>query len=442
MFSKKGVSLVTVLLFMLVATIAATATFKWLTSENRSSATRMQTQEARQSAIAGIQSTRAWMTNNANEVGALVRQYVLGGKQPILLNSRVSPHISSKQDFNVWLTGVSETNGYFKFKILSEGIARNDSKHTEAAIINVSGLYQVSIPEIEEEETYKNIAYDYSYFGGSISNHGDAKLSSMLINGNWSGNPIGIDKNIIITGHASLSGDNVDIYGTGCIGGDLYTDNGIEAKNLYVHGTAHKYGTKNKPGNLGVSNHAYFDGIVEQDATKPFLVGGNLTIKNVFKTHMASGNNPVTINGNLCIDSSISQIQLGEASGASPSDLQNFTVKGDVWASHTNAFYTKGGDFHEYYYKLILGENEGSKVYLPDAYHSNDYVTMRNSKTWNSIKNSTQCDDRARIFVVFIENLDHNRTQAVGNHQFFQHAEKKTLKSERQILIFDRTGIP
>ena len=44
--SKKGVSLITVLLFMLVATIAATATFKWLTSENRSSATRMLRQEA------------------------------------------------------------------------------------------------------------------------------------------------------------------------------------------------------------------------------------------------------------------------------------------------------------------------------------------------------------------------------------------------------------
>lgn len=370
-------------MFMLIATIAATATFKWLTSENRSSASRMQTQEARQSAIAGIQSTRAWMTHNANDVGALVRQYVLGGKQPILLNNRVTAHMNNKQDFNVWLTGVSETNGFFKFKILSEGIARNNSKHTEAAIINVSGLYQVSPPEATEDETYKSIAYDYSYFGGSISNHGDAKLSSMLINGNWSGNPIGIDKNIIITGHATLSGDNVDIYGTGCIGGDLYADNGIEAKNLYVHGTAHKYGTKNKPGNQGVSNHAYFDGIVEQDATKPFLVGGNLTIKNEFKTHMASGNNPVTINGNLCVDSAISQIQLGEASGASPSDLQNFTVKGDVWASHANAFYTKGGDFHEYYYKLILGENENSKIYLPDAYHSNDYVTMRNSKTWN-----------------------------------------------------------
>ena len=57
--SKKGVSLITVLLFMLVATIAATATFKWLTSENRSSATRMLRQEAYKSSIAGIENTQS-----------------------------------------------------------------------------------------------------------------------------------------------------------------------------------------------------------------------------------------------------------------------------------------------------------------------------------------------------------------------------------------------
>ena len=90
MFNKKGVSLITVLMFMLVATIAATATFKWLTSENKSSASRMEIQEASQSAAAGIRSVRAWMTNNANEVGAVVSQYILGGKQPISLNSRVN----------------------------------------------------------------------------------------------------------------------------------------------------------------------------------------------------------------------------------------------------------------------------------------------------------------------------------------------------------------
>ena len=37
---KAGVSLITVLLFMMIATIAATATYKWITSEGRSSAGR------------------------------------------------------------------------------------------------------------------------------------------------------------------------------------------------------------------------------------------------------------------------------------------------------------------------------------------------------------------------------------------------------------------
>ena len=71
---KAGVSLVTVLLFMLVATIAATATYKWLTSEGRSSASRMMRQEAYQSSIAGIENTRAWMTFHANDVGALINK--------------------------------------------------------------------------------------------------------------------------------------------------------------------------------------------------------------------------------------------------------------------------------------------------------------------------------------------------------------------------------
>ena len=62
MCGKKGVSLITVLMFMLVATIAATATFKWLNSEGHSSAARMMRNEARQAAVAGITAARSWMT--------------------------------------------------------------------------------------------------------------------------------------------------------------------------------------------------------------------------------------------------------------------------------------------------------------------------------------------------------------------------------------------
>ena len=368
MFNKKGVSLITVLMFMLVATIAATATFKYLTSENRSSASRMEIQEARQSAYAGIQSTRAWMTNNANDVGAIVRHYKSTG-EPVLMNY----HTMGKQNFDVWVTGITKEHGSYKFKILSEGKTRHGTKYTEAAILNVSGLYQVKIP-IDSAKP-KSIAYDYSYFGGSISNHGDAKLSSMLINGNWSGNPVGIDKNIIITGNAKLSGNKVDIYGTGCIGGNLYADNGVDAKNLYVHGTSYSFGGKTK----GISNHAYFDGIVEQGDSKKIEVGGNLTVKNRFKTHMGNGTSKVVIKGNLCLDSTTSQIQIGGMQGDNPSFNVPFEVHGDVWASHPYAFYAKSGDFADNYKMLSLGKKE-SKLYIPDAYHLDEYNAMRDSK--------------------------------------------------------------
>ena len=73
---KRGVSLIMVLMFMLIATIAATATWKWISSEGKSSSSRMLQNEAQQSSIAGIEHARAWMTFNANETGALLRQYL------------------------------------------------------------------------------------------------------------------------------------------------------------------------------------------------------------------------------------------------------------------------------------------------------------------------------------------------------------------------------
>ena len=379
MSNKKGVSLITVLLFMLVATIAGTATFKWLTSEGRSSASRMEMQEARQSAIAGIQSTRAWMTNNANDVGAAIRQYLLGGNQPISLNSRVTAHMNGKQDFNVWLTGVSEVNGFFKLKILSEGTARHNAKHTEAAIINVSGLYQVN-PPVEEVKS-KNIAFDYSYFGGSIANHGSALLSSMLINGNWYGNPIGLDRNIIITGNAKLSGDNVNIYGTGCIGGDLFADNGIDAGSIYVAGTTKQFGTKNS---IGVRNHAYFDGDLEQDMNRPVRIGQNMTATKNVRTSMGNGSSSFTVEGNLCLEAG-AQVQIGDMQGQYPSLGTKFTVNGDVKAVEPNSFYARApdrGDFHNYYETIVLGSKTTSTVYLPDAYKATSYNIMRKSKTF------------------------------------------------------------
>ena len=87
--SKAGISLITVLLFMMIATIAATATYKWITSEGRSSASRMLQREAYQSSIAGIENARAWMTYHATDVGALIKAYIDGGNKPVNIDDRL-----------------------------------------------------------------------------------------------------------------------------------------------------------------------------------------------------------------------------------------------------------------------------------------------------------------------------------------------------------------
>ena len=118
---KSGVSLITVLMFMLIATIAATATYKLLTSQGRSSVSRMRQQEAYQSSQAGIESARMWMTFHANDVGALIKAFIDGGNKPINLDARLRPLQRAGQNYHVWLTGVNTEKTTFKLKILSSG---------------------------------------------------------------------------------------------------------------------------------------------------------------------------------------------------------------------------------------------------------------------------------------------------------------------------------
>ena len=71
---------------------------------------------------------------------------------------------------------------------------------------------------------------------------------------------------------------------------------------------------------------------------------------------MGTGSSPVTINGNLCVDSAISQIEIGGSVGSGATYNQPFTVNGDVWVTHSRAFYAHNGDFSSNYNKLILGK--------------------------------------------------------------------------------------
>ena len=314
--AKSGVSLVTVLLFMLVATIAATATYKWLTSESRSSASRMMQQEAYQSALAGIESARAWMTFNANETGAIIKQYKEGNNAPIKITDRLAEFVRVGQSFDVYLVGASTpTTGTYKLKIISEGTSRNGSaKHRETAILNVVGLYQVKDPEPHNS---KPLPFNYAYFGGSYDGAGDVTLSSALINGNWKGNPQEVTGNFIVTGNATLTGNNATVGELACIGGNLGTENhGLAGKDLYVAG--------NVAGNMELDGDAYFEGDVRNQDGGKSEIKGSVTLNGTLRP-LASLE--YKIKKNLCTT------EQGVVVSTSTKDANDkvFRVEGNVW---------------------------------------------------------------------------------------------------------------
>ena len=365
--AKSGVSLVVVLLFMMIATIAATATYKWITSESRSSGSRMLQREAYQSAVAGIENARSWIAWNANDAGALVKQYLDGGKVPVNIDRQLRPLQRAGQKYSVWLTGVNTESSTYKLKILSEGSARNgEAKHSEIAILNVDGLYQVKIPS---EKSSSTVNFDYAYFGGTTTNSGNMNPTSMLINGNWTGNPNTVSKNFVVTGNASLSGDNLSVAGTACIGGNLSTQNGFTGKDLYVAGN-----TSNFNGTL--AGNLYVEGdfnVGNACGNKNFAVLGNVTLNGTLDPGDCSGKR---IEGNLCTSDSGQLVTSGGNNA--------FTVYKNIWMPGNQNVWYNGWNYDNYdsYDKIVLGNSSESQVYIKTAHSWKDYDDHRNQKTF------------------------------------------------------------
>lgn len=361
--TKSGVSLIVVMLFMLVATIAATATYKWITSQGRASSSRMLEREAYQSSLAGIENARAWIAWHANDAGALIKQYLDGDKKPVRMDRQLRSLQREGQSYSVWLTGVNTENSTYRLKILSKGESRNGAaSHSEVAILNVDGLYQVRVPA---EKKASKVDFDYAYFGGSTSYSGEHKATSMLINGNWSGNPQGIEKNFVVTGNVILSGSKIEVGGTTCIGGNLSTQNGFIGKDLYVGGDVSSFNGK-------ITGNAYLDGNFDVGSAcgdKNFAIFGNVTLNGTLKPGDCSGKR---IEGNLCVGETG---KLYAETGNNP-----FSVKGNIWIPGNDQISAGQDDNHNNYAKLVLGDDPSSLVYIAFSHPYSDYKNMRETK--------------------------------------------------------------
>jgi len=344
---KKGVALITVLLFMMMATIAATAVHKWLISENRASAARLKQNEAYQASQAGINAARAWLSYNGNETAALVTQFLNGDKTPILLNQLITPFETTlQQRDSVKLVDVDTSSRPIAIKIISKGIGRDYSEYSQVAILKVDGLYRIPIPA-----EAASIDYNYAYFGGTTAFAGGHAATSMLINGNWSGNPGNVAQDFIVTGNSSLSGDNITVGGYACIGGDFDAGNGSTTKHLYVAGNA---GGKLR----SITGNAYFESEVDIGASD-LNVNGNIFVNGLMQTNL--NQSEATFQGNFCL-SNDAHIMFNGTN-------KTFKVEKNIWIPNEGGISGEAAADIDSKNRRIFGNNSESEVYISEAYY-------------------------------------------------------------------------
>lgn len=405
---KKGVSLVTVLLFMMVATIAATATYKWISSVGSSSAARLQVTEARQAALSGIEAARSWMTFNGNDLGAVIKQYFENGKQPILLNSVLPKMRSGRMRDSVWLMGVNvENSSRYKIKIVSLGTTRDNVKYSEVAIFNVNGLYQVEIPTEEHIVNYRDA------FHGGLATADVIEVTSAFIKqtpsvtgaGGQALNSIHVSDYLVLDGnfYVNNSGDVKDLYVTG----DLSFGNNLNVSgNLYVGGKVYGTSTGNK---MSVSGSSYLNGGMKVNNRSTYalgVLGGTSTVTGgQFDFY---GN--VTSNGDIdhfTGNTSISYINMHEnlvLNGKLVFPTSTSTKKDYIRVLH-NAYIrdnsTNSGsvDF-DYMPKTLFGTSPDDKLYLDQFVNYTDGVGNVCGNQFKCAESSNQ-----KIYIAYKGNL-------------------------------------
>lgn len=383
---KKGVSLITVLLFMLVATIAATATFKWLTSEGRTSAARLAQNEARQAAIAGITSVRAWMMDHGNETGALIRQYRGNGKKPIRLNdvlTQMGTNVGN-QKFDVWLVSAETDAQPYSLKVVSLGEASNGTKFSEVGILKVSGLFQVKVPTKKV-----GISFDKAFFGKSKGITGDDSLESGIINGDFGAdnNIPAIKEQLLVTGNLSYQG------GTGQ-GGDLYVGGNFVNRGSLFLGNVERSQYSSNYGDCKMAGTdtvvAYIGGDMTDCAGGLFAVCGDLYIGG-----SVGKNCKIKVAGNLTINGTLYRSNDGHGLGVKKNFVFTDKAAWSQYESYNAASVSSPGSISS----LKVGENF---VLPPNLYGDKDQNGNYSLDLSGKVMSYTTAN------TVLLEQKDHN----------------------------------
>ena len=362
--NKKGVALVVVLLFMLVATIAATATYRWLTAQSKASASRMIQSEAYQSAVAGIEAARSWMTYHGNDLGGIIKQYFDEGKKPILLDSALQSLNRRGQNYDVWLVGVDVSKTDYKMKVVSQGVSRSGAKHSEVAVLNVSGLYRVRVPS----DNSGLLNFEEAFFG-SVSGTQAYDVNSGIINGDVTigGAYATSADHMIVTGNMTVNSNTTlgDVY----VQGDLSSCTNFQVSgNAFVKNVLYVGGGQN---GVRIGGDLYNIASIDLNPSGTcgagaLTVGGNVTTEgNLVMPHYSSAYTN-TIAGNLVV---LGQMDFPEHSECDASLGCNVSYLQWVFNAYGNIYVKNGMDDGSHFLyqtasNLVLGNASSDEVYL------------------------------------------------------------------------------
>ena len=366
MKSKSGVSLIAVLMFMLAATTASVVVFKWLGSENFSSAARLKRSEAYQASESGLDAVRAWLANKGADVGEVLVQYNETPTKPIVLtggsNTTTQPNIlgtvggGKNQNYKVYLTKADlPRNGRKKLEFLSVGRGRDSSKVIQKAIFTIDGLYQITL-QAPPEAPVGDCKYNDAYYGGSLENT-QGTFSSGVVKGNLYVQGISTKGNLIVSGNMRVL-DNKE-KSIGCKDddgvtriGDLYVGGNWDARGFTVCGNAYVGGTLlgEYSSNLKFLRNLYANGGIE---AKGFSVDSNLTLRGNL---VFGNNNPNTVKGNFVMERKANTVPKIILSGD-----PELTIGGTFWSQDTvfEGFGTSNG------YKKLNHNGGNGKLIIP-----------------------------------------------------------------------------
>lgn len=324
---RRGVSLITVLLFMLVATIAATATYKWISREGKSSADRMMLSEAREASVAGVKSARTWITYHGNEAGALVKQYFDGNKRPVKLDF-LHQFDNGKQDYNVWLVGVDISKPTYKLKLVSTGKGRNGSAYSDISILRVDGLYRLQVPGQKGKADFEEAFY------GNLATAGTIAVNKAVIT-----------QTPAVKSAGGQALNHIDVTDYLVLDGDFFVMKESDIGNLYVTGTfAVCEG-------LNIAHNLYVGGVMYPGSGNDIEIKGSAYLNGGFNLNIPS---PLMQTTGQC-----------NAQTAAGSFGSNVTVTGNVTMNGPLIYYDKN---QGYKFKMYSNLVANSGIDFPDAF--------------------------------------------------------------------------